>query len=56
MTNTTQDATNQTITEAIRDARAHGIELSRSDFKVYDGEPTLDGMHPFDWLAAMTMD
>jgi hypothetical protein len=39
-----------------REAAAHDITLTRSDFTVIDGELYLDGMAPDEWLDAMTMD
>lgn len=44
------------ITKAIARAAAEDIALERSDFVVIDGEPTLDGMDPDEWIDAMTMD
>lgn len=46
----------ETVSEHIAAARAAGIELTPDDFEVVDGEPTLDGMRPSEWLAAMTME
>ncbi len=37
-------------------ARQNGINLSPADFRTIDGEPTLDGMDPAEWLDAMLMD
>jgi hypothetical protein len=47
-----------TLTQFIVHAASKGEELTREDF-VFDnetGEYTIDGMDPFDWLDAMTMD
>lgn len=44
------------IDRIIAAASRHGITLNRSDFKIIDGWPTLDGMAPDEWLEAMTMD
>lgn len=38
----------------IRKAAKAGIELSPGDFEVINGESTLDGMDPAEWLEAMT--
>lgn len=37
-------------------ASKKGIELTPGDFVIIDGEPTIDGMSPSEWLDAMTMD
>lgn len=42
--------------EVIRDAAAVGITLTRADIERIDGDLFVDGMDPYDWLDAMTMD
>lgn len=42
--------------EYIEKAAKHDIPLELDDFTIIDGEITLDGMDPGDWLDAMTMD
>ena len=40
----------------IAEADRHDIALSTSDFVKIDGEWTLDGMDPGEWIEAMVMD
>lgn len=42
------------IYAAISQAAESGIQLTTMDFTLIDGSPTLDGMSPTDWLAAIT--
>lgn len=44
------------IDYVIAEAAKHDIKLEVSDFRIIDGEITLDGMHPAEWLDAMTME
>lgn len=44
------------ITRTIQRAKRHGITLAEADFRLIDGEPTLDGMSPDEWIDAMTLD
>lgn len=46
----------KTVRDAIAAAAKHDIVLEASDFRVIDGDVYLDGMDPFDWIHAMTMD
>jgi hypothetical protein len=41
--------------KVIRRAKENDLELTLSDFKKIDGEWTLDGMDPGEWLDAMLM-
>lgn len=45
-----------TRAEIIALASAGHIELSPDDFEMIDGDWTLDGMDPAEWVEAMTMD
>jgi hypothetical protein len=40
----------------IATAQRAGIDLQPGDFRVIDGELTIDGMDAGEWLDAMTMD
>lgn len=40
----------------IKRAAREDIELTPENFVITDGEPTIDGMSPREWLEAMTMD
>lgn len=44
------------IAAAIAKAATHEITLTPGDFRIIDGDVYLDGMDPFDWIHAMTMD
>lgn len=44
------------IREWIDKAAGHDLQLNLSDFKRIDGEWTLDGMNPDEWIDAMTME
>lgn len=46
----------QEIDNAIARAAEHDIELKRSEFRIIEGEPTLDGMPALEWIDDMTMD
>lgn len=44
------------IDKVIAAASREGIVLRRSDLQTVDGDLFLDGMDPYEWLQAMTMD
>ena len=48
--------THADIVAFIEKASAKGIGIHPHDFVKYDDTWTLDGMHPMEWLDAMTMD
>lgn len=56
MDETDQQYRARVIRETIAKAAEHDITLQPSDFTLCDGDVLLDGMDPFDWIHAMTMD
>lgn len=42
--------------DAIARAAQHEIDLDPTDFRLIDGEVTLDGMIPNEWIDALTME
>lgn len=44
------------IPKHIAAGKRAGLDLKPSDFVIIDGEPTIDGMPPREWIDAMSMD
>lgn len=44
------------VEKVVNKASDNGIVLELADFRYIDGEFTVDGMNPYEWLEAMLMD